>query len=52
MRNYLKLLVVQIQPYESRIINEHNLGTKEEINDKMKIYGEKEDVVGIIIHME
>lgn len=52
MRNYLKLLVMKIDTYESEILMEYNLFNKEEVKDKMQRYTYNKDIVGVVIHME
>lgn len=52
MKSYLKLLVIQVKSYESKIINEYNLSTKEEVKKKMEKYLRRQDIIGIIVHME
>ena len=52
MNGYVKLLVVQVGTYESKILMEYNLSDKIEAQNKMRKYKSEDSIIGITIHME
>ena len=47
MNGYVKLLVVQVGTYESKILMEYNLSDKIEAQNKMRKYKSDDSIIGI-----
>lgn len=52
MNGYVKLLVLRVGTYESKILKEYNLSDKYEAQNKMRRYKSDDSIIGITIHME
>ena len=48
---YLKLLVLRVGTYETKILQEFNLSDRNEVQSKMGKYKGDEQVIGVTIHM-
>ena len=52
MKNFFKLLIVEIDTFESRIIMEYNLSDKNQVKEKMIKYKDCAGIYGVIVDME
>lgn len=48
---YVKLLVLRVGTYETKILQEYNLSDRNEVQSKMGRYKDDEQVIGVTIHM-
>ena len=52
MKKFFKLLIVEIDTFESRILMEYNLSDKNQVKEKMMKYEDRAGIYGVVVDME
>ena len=52
MKKFFKLLIVEIDTFESRILMEYNLSDKNQVKEKMMKYEDRAGIYCVVVDME
>ena len=52
MKKFFKLLIVEIDTFESRILMEYNLSDRNQVKEKMMKYEDRAGIYGVVVDME
>ena len=52
MKKFFKLLIVEIDTFESRILMEYNLSDRNQVKEKMMKYEDRSGIYGVVVDME